>query len=103
MRLSRVSAAIKIPDSLKPAARFVKGIRQAKAEGGTLPSVRGPLRRLMRDSYIRYGDFVGEDSRGKFVQIRKQRQGKVLVIDNILRSIFIFCILIEEIGRIRRG
>ena len=47
-----------------PIIRFGKGIKMAKAEGGIMPSVRGPLTRLMRDSYIRYGDFVGEDERG---------------------------------------
>jgi len=50
---------------LKPVTRFGKGIQQAGAAGGFVPSVRGPLTRLARDSYIRYGDLVGEDDRGE--------------------------------------
>ena len=50
-----------------PFVRYWKGIRQAESpEGGTLPKIRGPLVRLMRDSYIRYGDCVGTDARGKY-------------------------------------
>ena len=49
-----------------PFVRYWKGIRQAESpEGGTLPSIRGPLVRLMRDSYIKYGECVGTDARGK--------------------------------------
>ena len=54
-----------LKDQLAPISRFWKGIRQAKSnDGGIIPSIRGPFTRLMRDSYIRYGDFVGEDARG---------------------------------------
>ena len=52
---------------IAPFVRYWKGIRQAESpEGGTLPKIRGPLVRLMRDSYIRYGDCVGTDARGKY-------------------------------------
>merc|ERR1711935_994932 len=51
-----------IPRSGAPEAAAVK---QAKsAEGGMLPSIRGPLVRLMRDSYMRYGELQGVDARG---------------------------------------
>ena len=54
-----------LKDQLAPFARYWRGIRQAKSDdGGIIPSIRGPFTRLMRDSYIRYGDFVGEDARG---------------------------------------
>merc|ERR1712048_403771 len=48
-----------------PAIRYGKGVMDAKADdGGSVPRIRGPLSRLLRDSYIRHGDFVGEDAHG---------------------------------------
>ena len=60
----RANGAIK--DFMAPMTRYWKGIRQAEAKGGVLPKLRGPATRILRDSYIRYGDFVGEDERGRF-------------------------------------
>ena len=54
-----------LKDQFAPIVRYWKGIKQAKSnDGGIIPSIRGPFTRLMRDSYIRYGEFVGEDARG---------------------------------------
>ena len=54
-----------LKDQFAPIVRYWNGIKQAKSnDGGIIPRIRGPFTRLMRDSYIRYGDFVGEDARG---------------------------------------
>merc|ERR1712184_221871 len=47
-----------------PFSRYWKGIKQARSEDvGLIPSVRGPLTRLMRDTFIKHGELVGEDAR----------------------------------------
>ena len=53
-----------------PFSRYWKGIKQARSEDvGLIPSVRGPLTRLMRDTFIKHGELVGEDARGNLLFI----------------------------------
>ena len=57
-----------VKEQTAPMVRYWNAIKQAKsAEGGMLPSIRGPLVRLMRDSYMRYGELQGVDARGESV------------------------------------
>merc|ERR1712137_1218377 len=62
-----------LKDQFAPIVRYWNGIKQAKSnDGGIIPRIRGPFTRLMRDSYIRYGDFVGEDARGNKYYINNE-------------------------------
>lgn len=56
-----------------PFIRYGKALNQAKSAGGVLPRIRGPAVRLARDSYIRYGDCVGEDPRGNIIILLYRR------------------------------
>ena len=60
-----------VKEQTAPLKRYWMALKQARSpEGGTLPGVHGPLVRLMRDSYIRYGELQGVDARGTLIILK---------------------------------